>query len=67
MPVSPRVFNMLAQKQALKLEMQGLKHSSGRSLYSHIKRAYNLRGNKNSVYTQFCELCEKAKAGDYIP
>ncbi len=56
-----RIFNMLAQKQALKLEMLGMKHSRG-SVYAHIKRTYGLRGNKKSVYTQFCELVEKEKA-----
>lgn len=57
------LFNMLAQKSALKLELAGLKHSRG-SVYAHIKRTYGLRGNKQSVYTQFCELCEKAKGGN---
>ena len=57
----PQLFNMLAQKQALKLEKIGLKHSSGKSIYAHIKRTYGLRGSKESVYTQFCELCEKYK------
>lgn len=57
----PELFQMLAQRQALKLEIAGLKHSSGRSVYAHIKRQHNLRGSKSAVYTQFCELCEKAK------
>ncbi len=56
------IFNMLAQKQALKLELKGLRNSRG-SVYAHVKRVYGLRGNKQSVYTQFCELCEKAKGG----
>ena len=60
--VDPKIFNMLAQKSALKLELQGLKMSRG-SVYAHIKRTYGLRGNKQSVYTQFCELCERAKTG----
>ena len=54
------MFHMLAQRSALKLEMKGLKFSKG-SVYAHIKRVYGLRGNKNSVYTQFCELIEKKK------
>lgn len=63
--VDPRIHTMLAQKSALKLELVGLKHSRG-SVYAHIKRTYGLRGNKQSVYTQFCELCEKAKAGQPV-
>ena len=57
-----RLFNMLAQKQALRLETLGLKHSKG-SVYAHIKKTYHLRGNKQSVYTQFCELVEEHKIG----
>lgn len=59
----PILYNMLAQKSALKLELAGLKHSRG-SVYAHIKRVYGLRGNKQSVYTQFCELVERAKGGE---
>ena len=60
MLTQPEMYNMMAQKAALKLELAGLKMSRG-SVYAHIKRTYGLRGNKQSVYTQFCELVEKAK------
>ena len=56
-----KMFHMLSQRSALKLELVGLKHSKG-SVYAHIKRTYGLRGSKQSVYTQFCELIEKEKA-----
>ena len=56
----PELYHMLTQKSALKLELAGLRHSRG-SVYALIKRVYHLRGNKQSVYTQFCELVEKAK------
>lgn len=59
----PILFNMIAQKSALKLELAGLRHSRG-SVYAHIKKVYGLRGNKQSVYTQFCELVERAKGGE---
>lgn len=55
-----RLAQMIAQKHALKLEMRGLKHSGG-SVNARIKKHYGLRGNRQSVYTQFCELVEKAK------
>lgn len=51
---------MLTQKTALSLEIKGLT-KRGRSAYSIIKDRYGLRGNKKSVYTQFCELVEKEK------
>lgn len=55
-----KVYHMLSQKTALSLELKGLKMSKG-SMYAHIKRTYGLRGNRQSVYTQFCELIEKTK------
>ncbi len=61
MKTQPEMFNMIAQKHALKLEIAGMKMSRG-SVYAHIKKVYHLRGNKQSVYTQFCELIEKEKA-----
>ena len=36
---------------ALKLECLGMKRS-GPSIYSIVKRDYNLKGNKQSVYNQ---------------
>lgn len=57
-----RLAQMLAQKHALSLERKGIKHSKG-SVYAHIKKVYGLRGNKEAVFTQFCELVEKAKGG----
>lgn len=46
-------YHMRTQLGALKLELVGLKHSSGRSVYAHIKRTYGLKGNKQRVFDQF--------------
>ena len=51
---------MLALKGALRLETLGMRHSGG-SVYARVKKEFGLRGNKQSVYTQFCELVEKRK------
>lgn len=59
-PKQIEMYHMLSQKAALGLELKGLKFSRG-SVYAHIKHTYGLRGNKQSVYTQFCELIEKKK------
>lgn len=56
-----RLYQMATRKQALKLELQGLKRR-GRSMYSIVKEQYGLRGSRQSVYTQFCELLEKEKS-----
>lgn len=60
MITKPELFSMMSQKSALSLELKGMKHSRG-SVYAMIKRKYHLTGNKERVYTQFCELVEKAK------
>lgn len=54
------VFTMICQRQALKLELLGLKHSRG-SMYAHIKRTYGLKGSKQKVYDQFAAMVEEAK------
>jgi hypothetical protein len=43
----------LAQLGAMKLELLGMKHSSGRSMIAVIKKTYNLKGNKQHVYAEF--------------
>ena len=44
-------FHQLATLYALKLECLGMKHSRG-SVYAKVKRDYNLKGDKQSVYDQ---------------
>lgn len=62
-----QLTQMIAQKHALLLELKGLKHSGG-SVYARIKKHYGLRGSRQSVYTQFCELVEKKKGEmGYMP
>ncbi len=55
-----RLAQMLVRKSALGLELKGLKRR-GQSVYSIIKEEHGLRGNRQSVFTQYCELVEKAK------
>ena len=45
------LFQQLATLYALKLECLGMKRN-GPSVYSIIKRDYNLKGTKQSVYDQ---------------
>lgn len=55
-----KLVSMLAQRAALNLERKGLTRR-GSSVLSIIKRSYGLKGNREAVYTQFCELIEKYK------
>lgn len=62
-PNEIRMFRLLALRSALKLELLGMKHSKG-SVYTRVKREFGLRGNKKSVYTQFCEFVEQEKSAN---
>jgi hypothetical protein len=59
-PHDIRIFRMVALRGALKLETVGLRKRSP-SAYSLIKKEFGLRGSREAVYTQFCELIEKEK------
>ncbi len=58
--MSIKLYRMLALRGALSLECKGMKRR-GKSAYAIIKNEWGLKGNKESVYTQFCELTEKEK------
>ena len=59
-PDKIRYFQMLARRQALKLELMGMKRR-GRTAYSICKSEYGLRGNRKRVYDQMLRLCEKTR------
>lgn len=54
-PQGVEAFHLLQLKYALKLEIKGLKHRQG-SVYAYIKKRFNLKGNKQRVYDQFCDM-----------
>lgn len=56
---------MLIMKSALFLETKGLKHSRG-SVCTLVKSEFGLKGGKDSVYRQFCEIVEQAKQNHLI-
>jgi hypothetical protein len=43
----------------LKLEMLGMKHSSGKSAYAMIKRELGLKGSRQSVFEQLSKMLGK--------
>lgn len=53
---------MLVQRQALKLEIKGMKRR-GQSAYSIIKATYKLKGSKQSVFEQFTAMIEEIYPG----
>ena len=60
-PESIAFFQLAARKNALAMELRGMKRH-GRSAYSICKSEYGLRGNRESVFRQMCELVEAAIA-----
>jgi len=60
-PEGTNLYRMCVLRGALKLEIQGLRMSRGPTVYSRIKREFGLKGNREAVYTQMCELIEKER------
>ena len=48
------LFRMKTLLIGLRVEIQGMRMTRGRSCYAIVKREFGLKGNKESVYAQFC-------------
>jgi hypothetical protein len=48
-----RAFQKLAQYHACKLQLLGMRHSSGQSIIEHVKATYDLKGTNKKVVEQF--------------
>ena len=57
-PEQIEMFRYKTLLRGLRLEMQGLQMSRGRSCYSIIKQEFGLKGNKQKVYDQFKQLLQ---------
>lgn len=55
-PAGIALFQMKAQLSACRLELRGLRHSSGRSIIRFVKDTFNLKGDKVAVVNQFSEI-----------
>lgn len=49
-------YRRLVLRSALKLEINGLRMTRGRTVYSIIKKEFGLKGNKQRVLEQFEDL-----------
>jgi hypothetical protein len=58
-----RFAHLAAQLGACKLQLKGMRHSSGRSVIAHCKREYNLRGTNEFVVEQLQAMVDGAIAG----
>ena len=59
------LYQMMVQKQALKLEIYGQK-TRGRSAYALIKDMYKLKGSKQKVLEQFTKMIEDIKIKEML-
>ena len=59
------LYQMMIQKQALKLEIYGMK-TRGRSAYVLIKEIYKLKGSKQKVLEQFTKIIEDRKIKEML-
>ena len=60
-----QLYQMVVQKQALKLEIYGMK-TRGRSAYVLIKEMYGLKGSKQKVLEQFTKIIEDIKVKEML-
>lgn len=51
-------FRLLAIKGRLKIELRGMKFKGG-STFAYVKKEFNLKGNRQSVYDQYVELLKE--------
>ena len=59
------LYQMMVQKQALKLEIYGMK-TRGRSAYTVIKEMYYLKGSRQEVLEQFTKMIEDIKIKEML-
>ena len=64
-PEHIELYRMITQRQALKLEIYGMK-TRGRSAYSLIKEIYGLKGSKQKVLEQFTRIIEDIKVREML-
>lgn len=66
-PEDISMFQMLALKGALKLEVAGMRRSKGPSAYSIVKKQFGFRGNKQKVLDQLVARIEEVLGEQDIP
>lgn len=60
-----KYWRILQLRSALRLEVAGMKHSSGRSVCPIVKQEFKFKGSKQSVLDQLCKHIENIKASNF--
>ena len=58
------MYQLLALRKALELEMKGLRMSRGRTAYSAIKQMFNIKGSRQKVLNIFNEIIKEQQKGE---
>jgi hypothetical protein len=64
-PDQQKYWRILQLRSALRLECAGMKHSSGKSVFSIVKQEFKFKGTKQSVLDQLCQHIENIKSSNY--
>lgn len=56
------LFRILQLRAALRLEVAGMKHSSGRSVCPIVKRMFGWKGNKQAILVKLCAHIDELKS-----
>ena len=75
-PIQIAYYIFRTQTHALGLEMKGLRHSSGRSVYAYVKKIYHFTGTRAKVlatmeaitpalFAERCETCGSLQRDRY--
>ncbi len=52
------VFVLISIRSRFAMELRGLR-GRGPTMYAHVKRKYGFKGNRESVFAQFCKYVEQ--------
>lgn len=61
-PEAIRLMQLFTQIQALKLEIKGMRHSSGRSMSAYLKQTLGIKGSRERVLEQAQAIYSERRA-----
>lgn len=58
-PEGIEAFRLLSIKGRLSLELKGMRFSSRRSTFSHVKEQFGFKGNNQKIYDQYIQMLKE--------
>lgn len=56
-----KLFHMAQIKYAMKMEMLGMRHSSGKSAFTLAKQILGEKGSREKIYKMFCAYYDELR------